>query len=216
MIKLIKNTNEYIVNNSIPIFEVSIENLPDDDFIINGIDWQHNKLPNQKRVGHPVNDVKSNDNTIIEKIFNEINDEDIFKIFDDIKETNNSVFDYWAYDWSKPFGDFCKKNVEINNSIIRDTTEIKLNPHFDCRQTFATMIINLVDNETSTQFFDFRNNNKLMYNAPTKKGQGVIWINCELTSHGNSYDVENPYLDFGIVREKNRYALLTTFMVNIK
>ena len=78
------------------------------------------------------------------------------------------------------------------------------------------MVINLVDNETSTQFFDFRNNNKLMYNAPTKKGQGVIWINCELTAHGNSYDVENPYLDFGIVREKNRYALLTTFMVNIK
>ena len=46
MIKLIKNTNEYIVNNAIPIFEVSIENLPDDDFIINGIDWEHNKLPN--------------------------------------------------------------------------------------------------------------------------------------------------------------------------
>ena len=103
MLVLNKNTNEYIINNSIPIFEVSIDNLPDDDFIINGIDWQHNKLPNQKRVGHPVNDVKSNDNTIIEKIFNEINDEDIFKLFDDIKETNNGVFDYWAYDWSKPF-----------------------------------------------------------------------------------------------------------------
>jgi hypothetical protein len=78
------------------------------------------------------------------------------------------------------------------------------------------MIINLVDNETSTQFFDFRNDEKLMYSAPTKKGKGVIWINCELTSHGYSYDVENPKSDFGIIREKNRYALLTTYMLNIK
>jgi len=124
--------------------------------------------------------------------------------------------DYWAYDWSNPFADFCEKNIVINNSIIRDTIQKTIPPHFDCRQTFATMIINLIDNETSTQFFDFRNNNKLMYSASTKKGKGVIWINSELTSHGYSYDTENPDSEFGIIREKNRYALLTTYMLNIK
>jgi len=216
MLVLNKNTNEYIVNNSVPIFEVSIDNLPDDDFIINGIDWEYGKLPNQIRVGHPMHAFKSNDNKLVEKIFNEINDENVFKLFDDIKESNKGSLDYWAYDWSNPFADFCEKNIVINNSIIRDTIQKTIPPHFDCRQTFATMIINLIDNETSTQFFDFRNNNKLMYSASTKKGKGVIWINSELTSHGYSYDTENPDSEFGIIREKNRYALLTTYMLNIK
>lgn len=217
MLKL--NTNaklgEYPIEDLIPIFEVSIDNLPDDDFIINGINWEYNRESGQKRLGWPVNEVKSTNNLLIQHIFNEINDENIFKLFDNIKELNNTALEYWGYDWSKPFANF-SKNIQIINSIIRDTTEIKYNPHFDCRQTFATMIINLVDNETSTQFFDFRNKNELMYTSPTKKGQGVLWINSEFTLHGNSFDVENPSSNFGIIRNRFRYALLTTFMIPLK
>jgi hypothetical protein len=218
MITQIKNTKigKYSVNDPIPIFEVSIDNLPDDDFIINDIDWEYGRSLNQKRVGHPFYDVKTTDTDIIQRIANEIDDEYIFKLFDAIKADNNSVFNYWAYDWNNPFSEFCKNNIHINKSLIRDSNEVKLNPHFDCRQTFATMIINLVDNETATQFFDFRNDNKLMYTAPTKKGEGVLWINNEFTLHGNSFDVENPYSDFGLPRERFRYAILVTFMITIK
>jgi hypothetical protein len=208
----------------IPVFEVSIENLISEDFIKNEIDWDKNEtLASSNRI------LVSEKETIIKQklkpLLEQISKENIMKMIDELISINPNMFSYWGtvvYDNDKPPSNFLSKILDISIFLVKDSNENKLDPHFDSRRRFGTIIINLIDNNVSTQFFDYariagfykyqKNDidvnqptkfiDGLIYEAPTKAGTGVFWINCETTLHGVGINQNTP---------KDRY----TIMVNL-
>ena len=84
-----------------------------------------------------------------------------------------------------------------------NTPGFSLGRHFDNRFVFANFILNLVDNPVSTKFYDYTQNNKLIYEAPKEKGKGVFFLNYENTCHS--------YINDSF---ENRYGLISS--VNLK
>lgn len=206
---------DYGPTTLIPIFEIEIENVPDDEYIKNGIDWSIKQSTNNS-LRIPTFQAVTNDDDKLNLLVNEISDEAIFKMFDELDGVNKRIFSgYYGYDTSKPSSEFFKRNLNINKDILKDNNINVFPPHFDGRNTFGTIIINLTDNETATQFFDYRDKNKLIYTAPTQKGKGVFWINCETTFHGYGIDINNIQSSTGLVRNDFRYALLANITLKI-
>jgi hypothetical protein len=162
-----------------PIFEFNIENnvLPEDSFFKNDINWSPYLDAINKRIPYNSNmhsDSKLIDSITISKI---VNDNDVIKrnyLPTPPQETN--------------FHDFFKRITKTIVSIINCPPGSELIPHFDNRDSVGGFILNLIDNKTSTDFLDYRNNNQLIYKSPKEKNTGVVWLNCENTMHSYKND----------------------------
>jgi hypothetical protein len=142
------------------------------------------------------------DNTIISDIYNIFNKKDVAAIIGEVAEANKELFsNLYLYDTRlfPTYAAFVEKITDSPSSIVNYKPNSQLGMHFDCRNCFADLITNLIDNNSSTKFYDYRKNNRLIYEAPMKKGKGVVWLNCENTLHSYKNDTE---LD--------RYVVLTT------
>jgi hypothetical protein len=145
--------------------------------------------------------------TEIESLINSFSDENLYKIIDDLYESNKFWFGMsWILNLKK-YGsmyDFIKKNTNIITHIFMDRPEMKFAPHFDNRFVFANFILNLDDNPVSTKFYDYRNNSKLIYEAPKEKGMGIFFLNNENSHHSYNNDTN-----------QNRYAMMSTIILNL-
>jgi hypothetical protein len=145
--------------------------------------------------------------TEIKPLIDSFSDENLYKIIDEIYESNKYTFGRsWILNSNKynSMYDFIKKNTNIITHIFMDRPEMKFAPHFDNRFVFANFILNLDDNPVSTKFYDYGNNSKLIYEAPKEKGMGIFFLNHESTYHSYNNDTN-----------QNRYAVMSTITLNL-
>ena len=196
------------INNKSPIeadfliFEFKIDDYIPVDFIKNKSNYL--QMNDKSRNSFLFDKMHS---TEIESLINSFSDENLYKIIDDLYESNKFWFGMsWILNLKK-YGsmyDFIKKNTNIITHIFMDRPEMKFAPHFDNRLVFANFIVNLDDNPISTKFYDYRNNSKLIYEAPKEKGTGIFFLNNENSYHSYNNDTN-----------QNRYAMMSTITLNL-
>jgi hypothetical protein len=219
-------TYDYTTKALVPVFELEIDNVPTDDYIKTGITWDSNESNNNtKRI--PIFELDTETKKELEPLLEQFNEDGIMNMLDELATINPNMFNYWGYDKSKPASLFFRNNLDINISLVKDKPTNVFDPHFDGRNTFGTMIVNLTDNIVGTQFFDYgaitdfykkfketggggmdwhnRFANHIIYEAPKQKGKGIFFVNCETTFHGVGVDSNS---------DKERYALMV--MLNLK
>ena len=216
---------DYTDKSLVPVFELEIQNIPTDDYIKTGINWDSKESNNNtKRI--PIFELDNETKKELEPLLQQFNEDGIMNMLDELASINPNMFNYWGYDKSKPASLFFRNNLDINISLVKDTPQNRFDPHFDTRNTFGTIILNLTDNSVGTQFFDYggisafykldrssisleawenRFVKHIIYEAPIGKGKGIFFVNCENTFHGVGVDSNS---------DKERYALMV--MLNLK
>lgn len=197
MIKV--NTTPVVPGYPIFEYEIDISLLPSDSYWTSVVDWT--KTPfNSTKIS--LQDAMVDDNSIISDVYNIFNKKDVAAIIGEVAEANKELFsNLYLYDDRifPTYASFVEKITDSPSSIVKYKPNSELSRHFDCRNCFADLITNLTNNNSSTKFYDYRNNDALIYEAPMEKGKGVVWLNCENTLHSYKNDTD---LD--------RYVLLTT------
>jgi hypothetical protein len=102
------------------------------------------------------------------------------------------------------FNQIDKKSIEerfscclnIVTKVLKDEPGFKLIPHYDNELIFGIVIINLIDNDSATIFYE--KNNKVKKMAPLTKGRGILYLNSLNSKHG--------YANTSI---KNRYVVMS-------
>jgi hypothetical protein len=143
----------------------------------------------------------------IKPLIDSFADENLYRIVDEIYESNKFIFGMsWILNSKKydSMYDFVKKHTNINTHIFMDKPGMNFAPHFDNRLVFANFILNLDDNPISTKFYDYGNNSKLIYEAPKEKGTGIFFLNHQNTYHSYNNDTN-----------QNRYAMMSSVILNL-
>jgi hypothetical protein len=96
----------------------------------------------------------------------------------------------------------CIKKSHFITGIIKDMPGFKMEPHLDNYYVMVQIIINLQDNCASTKFYPFNSTNPC-YVAPTKKYQGVMFLN----KPGAIHDIDNI--------TKDRYILYASINIGL-
>ncbi len=78
-------------------------------------------------------------------------------------------------------------NVVI--SFVKDCPKYKLIPHYDNNKILGIIMINLVDNSSSTIMYSSAN--EPLYTSSTKKGEGIFYKNDIRCKHGFYNDSED-------------------------
>ena len=85
--------------------------------------------------------------------------------------------------------------------IIRDEPGHTLGIHLDNSVILSTFVINLIDNNTSTEYFYDKEGTSLIYKGPTSKGTGVFHINTPYLYHSvNNLSSKERYILLGNTR----------------
>ena len=190
------------INNGFLVFEFKIDDYIPLDFIKD--ESNYFQMEGALRNAFTFDMMKS---TQIESLANAFSDENLYKIIDEIYQNNQTIFGRsWILNLKKynNMYDFVKKYTTINTHIFMDRPGMELKPHFDNRLVFANFILNLDDNPVSTKFYDYRDNIKLIYEAPKEKGTGIFFLNHENSFHSYINDTN-----------QNRYGLMSTVLLNL-
>jgi len=80
------------------------------------------------------------------------------------------------------------RQLQIYSALITDVVGYKMDQHIDNRSVYAAGYLNIFDNESltvisSTKRSIFGRNKETEFNAPGRKGRGVIWLNTENSWH---------------------------------
>lgn len=199
---MIHISNEKAIDGDFLIFEFEVDNMPSDEIIMNESNYFYNNKGSRNTFDY--DKMHSNE---LKPLIESFNPDFLYNIVNKIYENNPYTFGrIWPLNQQKYgiFTNFLKERVNITTSIFMDTPEFELVKHFDNRLVFANFILNLVDNPVSTKFYDYRKNDRLIYEAPYKKGTGVFFVNYENTYHSYKND-----------SFKNRYALISCMNLNI-
>ena len=182
-----------------PIFEFKVDDLPSDSFFISEINWDRGLKRNSFSSKKQTNNVEN----VTKNLLNFFNKESITKVLTQLYEKNYDLFSYeyplkskyslyeYIYNITRPVSDI---NLDLDG--------FNLSKHFDNRLIFGNFFLNLIDNQSSTKFYDYLNKDLFIYEAPKKKGEGVFFLNTIKTFH--SVNVNS-----------DRYILSNTICLNI-
>lgn len=179
-----------------PLWEIKVNNIPfDREFFENNKLWKDNLLTGQNYTYYPSerkeyiegssqeldtwlsNFKKEND--ILEKVINNFEnyDSNIEHFFREFPIEDKGL---------KP-SYYIRKHCHVLYRVMKDEGGYKMEKHFDNRAVFGNMFFNLVDNgDTGTEFFNtfstgykdvIDSDTNLMYKGPTKKGEGIWFMN---------------------------------------
>jgi hypothetical protein len=190
------------INTNYLIFEFEIDDGIPVDYIKNESNYVQIKKQSRNNFNNnKLGEIK------IKSLLESFSNENLYKIVNDIYESNKEEM---AILWPFPIikyksmYEFIKQNSIITTQIFMDTPGFSLAPHFDNRFVFANFILNLVDNQVNTKFYDYSQNYKLIYEAPNEKGKGVFFLNYENSCHS--------YINDSF---KNRYAIISTVSLKL-
>lgn len=71
-------------------------------------------------------------------------------------------------------------DLETSVQVVKDYPGYKMLSHIDNRNSFAAIILNLIDNENSTELLY---DGKVFHTGPTKAGTGLVFMNTEHSYH---------------------------------
>mgnify|MGYP003336720158 FL=1 len=119
----------------------------------------------------------------------------------DLTRTNHSRILDIAYDadtelfrsrWRKDL-QYYKYHSRMMNTIYHDSPGYYMPPHLDNSHIILQLIINLVDNETGTELYQF-NSNEIAYTCSGKAGQGIMFFNSPGAVHGIRNITQDRYI----------------------
>lgn len=94
------------------------------------------------------------------------------------------------------------KGTQTHTKIFKDIPKFDMGAHLDNNFMVGNVIVNLVDNENSTAFHDYRKPDKILFKAPREKNKGVIFLNTP----GCLHSIKNT-------SARNRYMMNTSFFI---
>lgn len=90
---------------------------------------------------------------------------------------------------------------DIHVEIIKNDPGFSLIPHYDNQNMLGVIIINLIDSETSTEFYN--NQNVKIGQAPTSVSEGIMYLNNFRFKHGYNNTTDNDrYIAICIIYKK--------------
>lgn len=96
-------------------------------------------------------------------------------------------YSFWSV-WMEKINNFCIRTSAENLTIIKDVPGSHMGYHLDNRAMFGVLIINVIDNPPGVSTtFSRTYNGEILYQAPTKKGSGVFFLN----THEMWHKIEN-------------------------
>jgi hypothetical protein len=184
-----------------PIWEIKVDHLIDEDFLKTKDMWGENVFDEENgglyqqptRCNYVEQNLNQEDRKIIDNFIEQFKEPQMIDLLVDIFEDNNKIF-YRNYPYKKHIyknnRDFLTDFIDVCPTVLKDKPTFKLNHHFDNRFVFGNLILNLTDNDTSTKFYR-RRNRDLLWEGPTKKGEGFIFLNTETTEHDYHNNTKN-------------------------
>jgi hypothetical protein len=82
-----------------------------------------------------------------------------------------------------------EEETETVIRFVKDSPKYKLIPHYDNKQILGIIMINLVDNASSTIMYSSAN--EPLYTSSNKKGDGIYYLNDLRCKHGFYNDSED-------------------------
>ena len=82
-----------------------------------------------------------------------------------------------------------EEETETVIRFVKDSPKYKLIPHYDNKQILGIIMVNLVDNTSSTIMYDSAN--EPLYTSSNKKGDGIYYLNDLRCKHGFYNDSED-------------------------
>lgn len=93
--------------------------------------------------------------------------EEIDALIQEIKEQCNTLIE---------------EGTDILVSFVKDSPKYKLIPHYDNKNILGIIMINSIDNSSSTVMYS--SSNESLYTSSTKKGDGIFYKNDIQCKHG--------------------------------
>lgn len=134
-------------------------------------------------------------NLIFNKIKNLVYSLEMQEIFQ--TASANTFFSRWPIQNN----DFDKK-IFSKTLIIKDLPEFNMGKHLDNQRVVGNAIINLTENDCKTDFYDYKDHEKIIFSHPGTKNRGVFFLNTPASLHG----IKNF--------DKTRYIANPSFMIN--
>ena len=82
-----------------------------------------------------------------------------------------------------------EEDTNVIVSFVKDSPKYKLIPHYDNKNILGIMMINLIDNDSSTIMYS--GTNEPLYTSSNKKGDGIYYLNDLRCKHGFYNDSED-------------------------
>ena len=74
-------------------------------------------------------------------------------------------------------------NMFIITHILKDPPNFSMGKHLDNQRVVGNAIVNLIDNSSTTEFFDYRDPDKVMFSTTGTKNTGVLFLNTPAALH---------------------------------
>lgn len=84
---------------------------------------------------------------------------------------------------------FMEEDINVIISFVKDSPKYKLIPHYDNQNILGIIMINLIDNHSSTIMYS--KTNEQLYISSNKKGDGIYYLNDLKCKHGFYNDSED-------------------------
>lgn len=94
---------------------------------------------------------------------------------EEIKETFQSR---WPID-----KDQFDSNIFAMTHILKDPPNFSMDKHLDNQRVVGNAIVNLIDNSSTTEFFDYRDPDKVIFSTTGTKNTGVLFLNTPASLH---------------------------------
>ena len=84
----------------------------------------------------------------------------------------------WPID-SKQFD----SNMFAMTHIFKDPPNFSMGKHLDNQRVVGNAIVNLVDNNSTTEFFDYKDPNKVIFSTEGTRNKGILFLNTPAALH---------------------------------
>jgi len=74
-------------------------------------------------------------------------------------------------------------NIFAMTHILKDPPNFSMGKHLDNQRVVGNAIVNLIDNSSTTEFFDYRNPDKVIFSTTGTKNTGVLFLNTPASLH---------------------------------
>jgi hypothetical protein len=74
-------------------------------------------------------------------------------------------------------------NIFAMTHILKDPPNFSMGKHLDNQRVVGNAIVNLIDNSSTTEFFDYRDPDKVIFSTTGTKNTGVLFLNTPASLH---------------------------------
>jgi len=105
-------------------------------------------------------------------------------VFKKVKELvfSNGIKELFLPRWPISEDEF-NHNFFPRTVIYRDPPNFSMGKHLDNQRVVGNAIINLVDNNSTTEFFDYRDPSKIIFSTEGTRNKGVLFLNTPAALH---------------------------------